>query len=214
MIWRKLAVHLGGRGRWIAMYLAAGFLFLLAVRIFVVIGTRTTSDAIYLATGLVVLWYTIETWRLRREAQLQNELQTRPFLSLTIEGQGFERRARLVNVGRGVAKAIGVKSIVVSPSLELRDHRGVTHLVPGAGALLPLRMWLRETADDAFAEIPFKDQDWNIAKLLDNEAVTVVASYASLTDQWYETTIQMAEGAPRTPQIVADERRPRPKMSK
>jgi len=75
-----------------------------------------------------------------------------------------------------------VKSIVVSPSLELRDHRGVTHLVPGAGALLPLRMWLRETADDAFAEIPIKDQEWNIAKLLDNEAVTVVASYASLTD--------------------------------
>ncbi len=90
--------------------------------------------------------------------------------------------------------------------LELRDHRGVTHLVPGAGALLPLRMWLRETADDAFAEIPIKDREWNIAKLLDNEAVTVVASYDSLTDHWYETTIRMADGTPRIPQIVDDRR--------
>ncbi len=56
------------------------------------------------------------------------------------------------------------------------------------------------------SQIPIKDQDWNIAKLLDNEAVTVVASYASLTDHWYETTIRMADGTPRIPQIVDDRR--------
>jgi hypothetical protein len=159
-------------------------------------------------TLVVIGWYTVEAYRLRKEAQRETELQIRPFLSLTIDGEKFERRARLVNVGRGVAKGIGVKSSVISPSLELRSQWGVMHLAPGAGALLPLRMWLRETSDDLFAEIPIKDQGWSIANLLDNQDVTVVASYASLTDQWYETTIQMAEGAPRTPQIVADEHRP------
>jgi hypothetical protein len=97
-------------------------------------------------TGGVIAWYTIETYRLRREAQRQTELQIRPFLSLEIEGEGFERRARLVNIGRGVAMGISVKNITVSASLELRGaHRELTHLAPGAKSPLPLRMWLRET---------------------------------------------------------------------
>jgi len=162
-------------------------------------------------TGGVIAWYTVETYRLRREAQLQTELQIRPFLSLEIEGEGFERRARLVNIGRGVAMGISVKNITVSASLELRGaHRELTHLAPGAKSPLPLRMWVRETPDDAHAEMPIEDQGWNIAKLLDHEDVTVVVRYASLTRQWYETTTRMIEGTPRTPRIIDDRRRSGP----
>ena len=36
------------------------------------------------ATGAIIAWYTVETYKLRREAQLQTELQVRPFLSLIV----------------------------------------------------------------------------------------------------------------------------------
>ncbi len=157
-------------------------------------------------TLIVVAWYTVETYRLRRESQRQTELQSRPFLSLTIEGEQFERRARLVNVGRGVASEIAVQNIIIDLSMELRRHRELTHLAPGASAPLPLRVWLRLTPDDPIGELAANDQGWNIATALDTHDVAVVVSYAALTGQRYETTIRMADGTPRVPRIIDDRR--------
>ncbi len=162
--------------------------------------------AILTATLIVVAWYTVETSRLRREAQRQTELETRPFLSLTIEGTGFERRARLVNVGRGVAAEIEVQNIIIDSSMELRRHQELTHLAPGDRAHLPLHVWVRVPGSDWVSEVPAEDHGWNIAKALDTNDVAVVVSYASLTGQRYETTIRMVEGAPRIPRIIGERR--------
>jgi hypothetical protein len=52
------------------------------------------------ATLVVVAWYTIETYKLRREAQLNTELQNRLFLSLQIIGRGFAADVQIANIGR------------------------------------------------------------------------------------------------------------------
>ena len=157
-------------------------------------------------TLVVIGWYTVETYRLRREAQRQTELQIRPFLSLTIDGEQFKRRARIVNVGRGVASGISAKDVIVDVSAELRRRNDLTHLAPGASAPLPLRLWMRVTPDDPIDEVPFTEDGWNIANVLENNDVTIVLTYRSLTGQWYETTIRMADGEPRTPRITDDRR--------
>jgi hypothetical protein len=158
------------------------------------------------ATGGVIAWYTIETYRLRREAQLQTELQTRPFLSLFIEGEEFQRRARVVNLGHGVARGIQVQSVIVDRLIELRGVNDLTHLAPGASAILPLRLWMRLTPDDPISEVPMAEHGWNVANALDSNDVTVVMRYRSITGQQYETMIRMADGEPRTPHIIADQR--------
>src|SRR5436309_10946972 len=65
------------------------------------------------ATGASIVWYTIETYKLRREAQTQTELQIRPFLSLVFEIS--DRSLLLYNFGRGVARTIRVQDTSLSP---------------------------------------------------------------------------------------------------
>ncbi len=64
-------------------------------------------------TGASIVWYTIETYKLRREAQTQTELQIRPFLSLVFEASN--RSLLLYNFGRGVARTIRAQDTSVSP---------------------------------------------------------------------------------------------------
>jgi hypothetical protein len=75
--------------------------------------TENLSEGIYIGTGVAVVWYTVETYKLRREAQTQTELQIRPFLSLTYEVS--DRSLLLYNFGRGVARTIRVRDTSVSP---------------------------------------------------------------------------------------------------
>jgi hypothetical protein len=65
------------------------------------------------ATGTTIVWYTVETYKLRREAQTQTELQIRPFLSLTFDVS--DRSLLLYNFGRGVARTIRVQDSNLSP---------------------------------------------------------------------------------------------------
>jgi hypothetical protein len=65
------------------------------------------------ATGAVIVWYTIETYKLRREAQTQTELQIRPFLSLTFDVG--DRSLLLYNFGRGAARTIRTRDTRLSP---------------------------------------------------------------------------------------------------
>jgi hypothetical protein len=63
-------------------------------------------------TGAFIAWYTVETYRLRREAQTQTELQIRPFLSLTYDQN--DRSLLMYNFGRGVARTIRVRDTNLS----------------------------------------------------------------------------------------------------
>src|SRR5437870_6496985 len=85
------------------------------------------------ATAGVIAWYTVETYRLRREAQLQTELQNRPFVSLSRSGDGIVAKYYLTNIGRGVARSIRIQDTVVNAAFELRSEL-ITHLPPGDDA--------------------------------------------------------------------------------
>src|SRR2546422_8322586 len=84
-------------------------------------------------TAGVIAWYTVETYRLRREAQLQTELQNRPIVSLSRSGDGIVAKYYLTNIGRGVARSIRIQDTVVNTAFELRSEL-ITHLPPGDAA--------------------------------------------------------------------------------
>src|SRR2546428_6591873 len=84
-------------------------------------------------TAGVIAWYTVETYRLRREAQLQTELQNRPIVSLSRSGDGIVAKYYLTNIGRGVARSIRIQDTVVNTAFELRSEL-ITHLPPGDDA--------------------------------------------------------------------------------
>jgi hypothetical protein len=105
------------RGFWPAVYVAATIGFMAVIGALVKYGSRNLSDAIYLVTGIVLLAYTIETWRLRREAQLQTELQNRPFASLT--AQRFEPAVHVVNIGKGLARNIELAEVAVGSTFRI-----------------------------------------------------------------------------------------------
>ncbi len=64
-------------------------------------------------TAVIIFWYTVETYWLRRESQRQTELQLRPFVVLEavrqIEGVGFQVK----NIGNGTALNIRIGSVLV-----------------------------------------------------------------------------------------------------
>lgn len=76
-------------------------------------------------TGAVVTWYTVETWRLRRQAQLQTELQTRPFLSIASEGR--ESGIYIVNLGQRLARNISIDTIRIGDGFELSSPTAYPH---------------------------------------------------------------------------------------
>jgi hypothetical protein len=194
------------RGLWFVAYPVAAIAFVAVVSALVRYRGYGSSEAIYLVTGIVLLAYTIETWRLRREAQLQTELQARPVISLRMRGALLQRRATMVNVGRGLAWNIRVADVVVNSSLELRA--GVaTHMSPGEEGTLPFKVWMRLSAADPISEVPMEDAGWNVGHALEHDEVVVTITYASIVGQWYETRIQITQGAP---QIVGDRRRAAP----
>jgi hypothetical protein len=78
-----------------------------------------------LATLGVVGFYTIETSRLRREAQTQTELQLRPFVIFEpAEGKDF----CVMNIGNGTALNIRVGTFALSPPVY--DDRALMAAFP------------------------------------------------------------------------------------
>jgi uncharacterized membrane protein YfcA len=70
VVWRLRKRH----AAWPIVYAVATGAFVVGVIVIVKFSGYTASEAIYLLTGIVLMAYTIETWRLRREAQPQTEL--------------------------------------------------------------------------------------------------------------------------------------------
>src|SRR6266704_1103410 len=85
---------------------------------------------VLLLTAGVITWYTMETYRLRKEAQLQTELETRPFLSVIYEGHRQDATVLIVNLGKGLARNVRVADIILDWTMELRG-RTITHIAPG-----------------------------------------------------------------------------------
>jgi len=89
------------------------FVLLILACIFIPKGylSTETQTIILLETGIVLLWYTWETHKLRKEAQRQTEAQQRPFVILEPTQRthsGDLIGLRLKNIGNGAAINIGV----------------------------------------------------------------------------------------------------------
>src|SRR2546426_7400625 len=132
------------------------------------------------ATAGVIAWYTVETYRLRREAQLQTELQNRPFVSLSRSGDGIVAKYYLTNIGRGVARSIRIQDTVVNTAFELRSEL-ITHLPPGDAAFPKWRGLIFPPAGAARPKL----KNHNASPLgnltFAREPPTLVIGYASLS---------------------------------
>ncbi len=82
-----------------------------------------------IATAGILLWYTIETYKLRKQSVLQTEIQIRPLLithSFIIFGE--EPRVIIKNIGNGVALNVETEDIVVhEPSIAALIWNGDTN---------------------------------------------------------------------------------------
>lgn len=87
------------------------------------LGPITTNDAILAVTAAVVIWYTFETYKLRKEAQVTNDLAREsrdlsllPLLTLTYDNPGITVPGgfRLVNIGHGTALNVEIARATVA----------------------------------------------------------------------------------------------------
>ena len=150
-----------------------------------------TANAIYLVTGLVILWYTIETWRLRREAQLQTELQNRPFLSVEVF-PGINPFVRPVNLGKGLARNVSIEAINDAALFEVRAM--FTHIASGRDDVEPTwRLKSRLSTTQPLTDHPGDDPGPTAHLLLSRGSFKVVLKYASVVGQHYETTVRLTK---------------------
>jgi hypothetical protein len=157
-------------------------------------------------TGVVLLLYTRETWLLRKESQLQTELQTRPFLSLECWRSKDKAYVGITNIGKGLARNIRIGTVVLDASMEIRA-RPITHIEAGEEAQGPWRVWVRPLVTMSIDEMPDDEGHYDVASraLTDARAdVKVVIAYASIVGQRYETILRIHDSVA---EIVGDRRR-------
>jgi hypothetical protein len=77
--------------------------------------TGRWSEVIYFLTGLILIWYTLETREVRLATLRQTALQIRPFLAIEY---GDERKIWVHNVGNGVARDIKFHDVRLSEGAE------------------------------------------------------------------------------------------------
>jgi len=159
--------------------------------------------AVLFLTGAVVTWYTVETWRLRREAQLQTELQTRPFLSVATSGRSV---VYLTNLGRGLARNITIDLVRIETAFELRSPL-ITHLGAGEDAMPKWRVSSRVLVGGEMSEHTGEDHGTLAAQILTTPAYSysMTLTYSSIVGQRYRTSFAVRRGAQEI-EVTADER--------
>jgi hypothetical protein len=97
------------------------------------------GDGILFSTGLVLLWYTIETRNMRLQMVRQNDMAVRPLLVTSVgvthhEGPAWqgkpdlqEERLVIRNIGRGPALSVHIEDIVEE---RLRVSFGTLDVIP------------------------------------------------------------------------------------
>lgn len=85
-------------------------------------------------TGIVIIWYTWETMRLRETASSQREIQLRPFVVLELKDKKF----LVTNVGSGVAVNVRVNEVTVDEEFKItvRFSRSLSILRPGEASII------------------------------------------------------------------------------
>lgn len=93
-----------------AIYFAAILILALLIRDW--LAAQTIAVVL---TGLVLIWYTIETQLLRKESQKQTEIQIRPFVIVELKNRKFF----LKNIGQGPALNVSVRPVQVSSDEQI-----------------------------------------------------------------------------------------------
>jgi hypothetical protein len=112
-----------------------------------------TQTAAVILTGLVIIWYTMETHILRRETQRQTEIQQRPFIIIKYENQEFI----LSNIGNGPAFNVKVKDVNISSNKGFYVKFPETLSVLIRGDSVPIKaegfVWDESLGDFLFAHL-------------------------------------------------------------
>jgi len=64
-------------------------------------------------TAAIIAWYTVETYRLRRETVRQNELQLRPYVVPTFSAKRDGYKLELKNIGKGTATNVHLDTLSI-----------------------------------------------------------------------------------------------------
>ncbi|RJP79505.1 MAG: hypothetical protein C4522_10375 [Desulfobacteraceae bacterium] len=107
-----------------AIYFAVILIFALFIRDW--LAAQTIAVVL---TGVVLIWYTIETQLLRKESQKQTEIQIRPFVIVELKNRKFY----LKNLGHGPALNVKIRPVQVSSeeSIIIKFGETVPTINPG-----------------------------------------------------------------------------------
>ena len=158
------------------------------------------SDAIYLATGLVVIFYTIETWKMRCQMVRQNEIAIQPLLITGIEKVITEENSDhsyyqvvLRNIGKGPALFVQVKDIEIVTKQGMRlmaKFDPVDHVEAGKDARTHAKLVEVGTGRELFGR-------WDFGPNLDprwaNETYDVSISYEDVISEKHLSIVRMGK---------------------
>ena len=163
----------------------------------------SVNNFLILATGLVLLLYTIETQGMRLQMVRQNEIAIQPVLISTIElrptGPTGEIRDQVVlrNIGRGTALFINVKDI---GQATLGDWDFVAKFVPidyieaGKDSVVDVALQIVSEGEpdvEALDFVPVLNPKWA------NKRYDVTISYEDIDGQKRESVVLMGKGGIR-----------------
>ncbi|OFW14562.1 MAG: hypothetical protein A3H27_15910 [Acidobacteria bacterium RIFCSPLOWO2_02_FULL_59_13] len=183
-------------------------LFLCVLAAFVlaplVFEAKNVNDALLWLTGVVVLFYTIETHGLRLEMVRQNEMAVQPLLIATVEHRTVQRIAPtstnsvvLKNIGRGPALYVRVAEIDMGPAGSGRfiaKFDPVDYIEP-TGEIFPNANWYGDFGSgDVSRPMDFTS---NLDPRFANETYEVRISYEDISGTQYQSKMQMGKAGIR-----------------
>ena len=95
------------RDRWIVGLAAAAFLVLVVSQCVFQCLAQATGNLILAFTGMIVLWYTLETARLRRDAELKTSRESEPLVWFEVLEKDADLPALPRNAGPAAARKAG-----------------------------------------------------------------------------------------------------------
>lgn len=189
--------------RWNTFAVVGSAVFIVVPLLGTLLGYKP-STVILWATGLVVLAYTIEAYRIRLELVRQNEIAIQPVLITTIEeirtGTGKTRRFKnqivIRNIGRGPALFIKVNEMDLFEEADVHfvaKFDTVDCLESGKDTLAKVALW---------SHAPKEVQErFDFVSNLDPRYATrtfqVVISYEDIAGQKRESVMQMGKDGVR-----------------
>ena len=151
---------------------------------------------ILFVTAGVVTFYTSETYRLRREAQTQTELQLRPFVIFEpTDGRDFAVR----NIGNNTALNVKVVTLALSPSPPILGAfpRPVPFLRKNEAQLLPVRTATvngEEVNDDGHFDILCPLSESSTEPEADSFRPTITIEFDNIKGQRYVVQERLLRG--------------------